>query len=173
MSKIINYKKYNGNRDDSYYSNLMTFDIAYKDHKKSYFDLNKKHLKIQFPTKNDNYFVKEVYFLGKFSNPIIFIHISDGTSNSTRGFEKKFIADIKYPLNKIISCSNNDLDLSNEKEVIVYIYNDNSDLNCYSALLRVFKISYNQSPFISHKLTSESALLPQEGNDGGVIIEGP
>lgn len=174
MSKVISFKDYNPNRDDKYYFYLKNFDIAEKHHKKSHFNLNTKKLKIQFPTKNDKYAIREVYYLAKFDKPIIFIHISDNTTTATRDLDKNFIADINYPFSEIKSCSNDDLDLSNEKEVVIFIYNDNDDLSCYSVLLTVINNILNDNKLMSFSLTRKSAFQPKEGNDGGgVIIEGP
>ena len=124
------FESYDPNKHDKFYKGLLNYDLADKKHKVSYFNLNAKYLKIEFPVYNDQFFVKNIFPYTIEGNRIILVHISDNTKNPSRTLDKNFIMKIKEPIKNIKDCSGNDIISGRGDDIIVFVYNDDGNLYC-------------------------------------------
>lgn len=168
--KEVKFKKFEDQVDANIYNNKKKFDLANKKHKRSFFNVKKKHLKIETLTSNDLFIVKDIFHYLIAGERYLFVHISDNT-NAPRRFENtKFIMKIKYPYNEIVNCESGTLEIDKKEEVNVYVFNDNSTLDCFTAKNDLINLMNSK---INTEKKVKDYVIPKEGGDGGVIIEGP
>ncbi len=176
------FDAYNPKKHDKYYKNLLNYDLADKNHKVSYFNLKDKYLNIEFPVYIDSFFVKNIFAYSIKGNRIILVHISNNTNDASRNLDKNFIMKIKEPIAEIKDCSGNDIITGNDDDILVFVFNDNSNLHCSHGpyvIDQLSKKSVNPNQFTKKVLEifkpemitgSKDNYDPLEGNDGGGVI---
>ena len=179
--KIPKFKEFDDPTDIKVYKGKTMFDIAEKDQKKrSYFNLNKKHIKIETLVPSENFILRNVFHLvdKKTGAHTLIVHITDNTVISRLREKIKFLMKIKVPYTEIENCYFDDIQFKEKEEVNIYIHNNKSILDCGNIIDKFQPIIAN-SNFIKSKNKDmsldkiEEIVLPDDTGNGGVIIKGP
>ena len=147
----IVYKKIKQKKKREYHNNM---DVNIYD---SYIDKDKDLIYIQFPVEDKKQTLQGLHFHDLTICKILIIHISRNNQDTLRDKKMKKFACLNIKETNLSSIQGN-FDIQNLDRLHVIVYNDNMPI-----------------PLQFNSITREdkAIALPNEGDGGGVIIEGP
>lgn len=148
------------------YRGKRNLDLAEKGKKFSYFNLNKKYIRIEILTSNKDFKLKNIFYTLHNTEKYIIVHISDNTPLATRGLTPLYLMNIKEEMTDIKNCTSNTISISEDDEVKVVVFNDDKSMSCSN--LDEIIISY-----LREKNSSEKDLIQPSESGGGIIVKGP
>ena len=147
----LNYKKIKQKKKREYHNNM---DVNIYD---SYIDKENNLIYIQFPVENDKQILKGLHFNDLSICKTLIIHISRNDQDTLRDKKMKKFAYLKIKETNLSSIQGN-FNIQKLDRLHVIVYNDNMNI-----------------PLQLNSITGEGKAIakPNEGDGGGVIIEGP
>lgn len=145
------------------YKGKINLDIADSNHKKSYFSIKNKYIRIETLTPTNNFDLCNIYHVFLDRIRYLVVHISDNTTVPAKPRSVAFTMNIKLEIKQVENCEITDIKFEKKEKVEVIIYNNMEAITCDKAKNIIIN---------THNKTKDTFWSPDE-KGGGVIIEGP
>lgn len=165
----INFEPLKQQVRDQFYNSKLNLDIAEKEHKRSYFNLDDNYFFIEILISSKNFQFKKLYYFEINEKQYLLVHISDKTNVAVRPLISNFLMQIKNGFKSVENCEPKPISIDKKSEITVFVYNENIfELNCDKAKIILINLINNEI-----KKENKSISLPDESSGGGVITKFP